>query len=85
MDTADKMTRNVFEVIEEDGDDTNFVPWMDEKFSPTDAPAGSQQKIDALRRRLELGQPLWHSEDREDYRDLVGAIRPRADTFVSNA
>ena len=33
---------------------------------PMDAPPGSAEKIEALRRRVELGQPLWHSHDRID-------------------
>ena len=81
----EKETRNIFEVIIEDGDDTRFVPLENDDFTATDAPAGSQQKIDDLRRRLELGVPLWHDDDRKDYRGLVGAIRPRADTYSSNA
>ncbi len=44
---------------------------------PTDAPAGSPEKIEILRRRVELGQPLWHDDDRVDYSGLTGAIRPR--------
>ncbi len=45
--------------------------------SPTDAPAGSDEKIEALRQRVALGVPLWHEEDRVDYTGLTGAIRPR--------
>jgi hypothetical protein len=30
-----------------------------------------------LRKRVELGQPLWHRDDRVDYAGLTGAIRPR--------
>ena len=43
----------------------------------TDAPAGSDEKIETLRRRVEMGQPLWHELDREDYAGLSGAVRPR--------
>ena len=83
--SSERENRNIFEVISQDGDDTNFVPAEGEQFIPTDAPAGSQAKIDDLRRRLEQGVPLWHAEDRTDYRGLVGAIRPRADTYAFNA
>ena len=83
--SAENETQNVFEVIHQYGDDTNFIPLESDDFTPTDAPAGSQQKIEALKKRLELGVPLWHNEDRKDYRGLVGAIRPRADTFSPNA
>ena len=44
---------------------------------PTDAPAGSNEKIEILRKRVELGQPLWHTDDRVDYAGLTGVIRPR--------
>ena len=68
---------NVFEAILKYGHDEDFAPAESEEFQPTDAPAGSQSKIDALRRRVELGLPLWHEEDRRDYSGLTGAIRPR--------
>lgn len=69
--------KNVFEAILRYGHDEDFVPKQDEKFVPTDAPAGSTDKIEVLRRRVELGQPLWHNTDRVDYSGLTGAIRPR--------
>ena len=43
----------------------------------SDAPAGSPEKIEILRRRVESGLPLWHEEDRFDYSGLTGAVRPR--------
>jgi hypothetical protein len=56
---------NVFEAILKYGHDEDFAPAAEsEQFRPTDAPAGSQAKIDVLRRRVELGLPLWHEEDR---------------------
>ena len=58
------------------GHDEDLVPQEDEKFLATDAPAGSADK-QVLRRRVELGQPLWHTTDRVDYSGLTGAIRPR--------
>ena len=69
--------RNVFEAIHKFGHDEEFVPLSTHEFSPTDAPAGSKEKIEALARRVELGLPLWHDEDRSDYSGLTGAIRPR--------
>jgi HlyD family secretion protein len=30
----------------------------------------------SLRMRVELGQPLWHQDDRRDYAGLVGAVHP---------
>ena len=68
--------RNVFEAIERFGHDEDFVP-RDEGFEATDAPAGSPDKIEMLRRRVESGVPLWHDKDRVDYTGLTAAIRPR--------
>ncbi len=69
---------NVFEAILKYGHDEDFAPAVEsEAFQPTDAPAGSQAKIDELRRRVELGLPLWHEYDRHDYSGLTGAVRPR--------
>lgn len=69
--------RNVFEAILKYGHDEDFAPAESQEFNPTDAPAGSAEKIEILRRRIELGLPLWHGEDRKDYAGLTGAIRPR--------
>jgi len=69
--------RNVFEAILRYGHDEDFNPAPADTFEATDAPAGSQEKIEILRRRIELGLPLWHEEDRVDYSGLTGAIRPR--------
>jgi hypothetical protein len=68
---------NVFEAILKYGHDEDFAPEESERFEQTDAPAGSTEKIEVLRRRIELGLPLWHKEDRKDYNGLTGAIRPR--------
>ncbi len=69
--------RNVFEAILKYGHDEDFVPLDDHEFDSTDSPAGSRTKIEMLRQRVELGQPLWHEEDRRDYTGLTGAVRPR--------
>jgi hypothetical protein len=69
--------KNVFEAILRYGHDEDFAPQSSNEFHATDAPAGSQEKIEVLRRRVELGQPLWHNSDRIDYSGLTGAIRPR--------
>lgn len=68
---------NVFEAILKYGHDEDFSPDATDDFSATAAPAGSQEKIEILRRRVESGQPLWHAEDRADYTGLTGAVRPR--------
>jgi len=72
--------RNVFEELLKHGHDEDFEPFADASFLPTDAPAGSQEKIEVLRRRLELGRPLWHDSDRFDYSGLTGCVRPRDDS-----
>ena len=70
--------RNVFEAILKYGHDEDFLPDGEQDgFDPTDAPAGSPEKIEILRRRVEQGQPLWHQEDRRDYSGLSGVIMPR--------
>jgi len=69
--------KNVFEAILRYGHDEDWLPDVKTDFDSTDAPAGSQEKIEILRKRLELGLPLWHEEDRYDYSGLTGAIRPR--------
>ena len=75
-DSMDKVS-NVFEAILKYGHDEDFAPAESDSFMPTDAPAGSDEKIAELRRRVELGVPLWHDEDRVDYSGLTGAVRPR--------
>ncbi|HEX7446766.1 MAG TPA: hypothetical protein VF306_04430 [Pirellulales bacterium] len=69
--------RNVFDAIIQFGHDEDFAPRVSEEFVPTDAPAGSQAKLEALARRIEQGVPLWHPDDRPDYSGLTGAVRPR--------
>lgn len=77
MSNGNREITNVFEAILEYGHDEDFVPHEGDLFSATDAPAGSDEKIEALRKRVLSGQPLWHGEDREDYSGLTGAVRPR--------
>ena len=72
-----KKIKNVFEAILEYGHDEDFVPYEGEAFIATDAPAGSEEKIEALRQRVLSGEPLWHGDDRKDYSGLTGAVRPR--------
>lgn len=77
MSNGKKKITNVFEAILEYGHDEDFVPNEGDEFIPTDAPAGSDEKIEALRQRVLSGMPLWHEEDRSDYSGLTGAVRPR--------
>jgi hypothetical protein len=69
--------RNVFEAIQKFGHDEDFAPCTDQTFVPTQAPAGSPEKLAELARRVEEGVPLWHPSDRADYSGLTGAVRPR--------
>jgi hypothetical protein len=69
--------KNVFEAILKYGHDEDWAPDPKLDFDATDLPAGSPEKIELLRKRLELGLPLFHENDRYDYNGLVGAIRPR--------
>ncbi len=75
--TNKKKVYNVFEAILKYGHDEDFIPEERDEFEATNAPAGSVEKIEMLRRRVELGLPLWHMEDRKDYSGLTGAVRPR--------
>ena len=68
---------NVFEAILRFGHDEDFAPEEKDGFMPTNAAAGSDAKIEILRRRIEMGVPLWHNNDRVDYSGLTGAVRPR--------
>ena len=47
--------KNVFEAILKYGHDEDWLPEPQSKFDSTDAPAGSPEKIEILRKRLELG------------------------------
>jgi hypothetical protein len=69
--------RNVFDAIAHEGNDDRYAPRRSETFVPTDAAPGSDEKLALLRRRIVLGQPLWHDLDRHDYDGLTGAVPPR--------
>lgn len=69
--------RNVFDAILECGHDEDFSPAETPDFGPTEAPAGSREKLDILAQRVQQGMPLWHPMDRNDYSGLTGAVRPR--------
>ena len=69
--------QNIFEAISKYGQDEDFVPKCGDEFVPTDAPAGSEEKLEYLCRRVERGMPLWHEGDRAGYEGCIGGIRPR--------
>lgn len=52
---------NIFQEILRKGHDEDFEP-SPAKFSTGELP-GSQGKIEVLRRRVELGESLWHPDD----------------------
>jgi hypothetical protein len=68
---------NVFDAILQFGHDEDYSPRITDEFIATDAPAGSNEKLEVLARRIAMGLPLWHPEDRHDYSGLTGAVRPR--------
>jgi hypothetical protein len=72
-----RQMRNVFEAILKYGHDEDFSPSAGDEFYPTEAPAGSKEKLDVLAERVLRGEPLWHPDDRPDYSGLTGAVRPR--------
>ena len=43
----------------------------DDHFDSTEALPGSNEKLDVLARRLELGLPLWHPGDRQTFNDQL--------------
>ena len=69
--------QNVFEAIAKFGHDEDFAPRDSHEFMPTEAPAGSPEKLAEMARRIQMGLPLWHPSDRADYSGLTGAVRPR--------
>lgn len=70
---GERKYHNVFDEIAETGHDEDFVPSVTDEFCPTDAPAGSMQKVQVLTERVRKGLPLWHPEDRVSYRGLTGS------------
>lgn len=55
--------RNVIEAIRIVGHDEDFYPQPRDDWQPTDAIAGSSEKIAVLRSRIEQGMPLFHPLD----------------------
>jgi hypothetical protein len=63
--------QTVFEAILSRGHDEDFEGRITPDFVPTSTLPGSSAKVEVLRRRVELGQPLWHRDDRASY-DGIG-------------
>jgi hypothetical protein len=53
-------------------------------FVGTDAPAGSREKIEVMRKRAELGQPIFHENDRCDWGG-IGITTQRSSTSEPTA
>lgn len=51
--------------------DDKWEPKVSADFLPTEAPPGTLEKVEVLRKRVEAGQPLWHQHDRIDYSGLT--------------
>ena len=67
--------KNVFEEVVLEGHDEDFEPRITSEFIATSAPPGTLQKREVLRLRVEKGFPLWHDEDRVDYRGINLKVR----------
>jgi hypothetical protein len=53
----------IFEALKRYGHDEDYEPKPDALFFPTMHSPGSDEKIEVLRQRVELGLPLWHEND----------------------
>jgi hypothetical protein len=62
LSQSDEM-HNVFNALLRNGHDDDFEPKATDMFVPTDAPAGSPEKLKILYQRADQGLPLWHPED----------------------
>jgi hypothetical protein len=51
----------------------DFKSW-NRNFLCTLALPGTQEKVDALAQRAQLGLPLWHPEDRKTYDDSFSGM-----------
>lgn len=57
-------SKTIFNEIDRLGHDEDFQPAPCRY--PTQYPPGSPEKIETLRRRVELGQHIWHDDDVDD-------------------
>lgn len=58
--------QNVFDAIRRYGHDEDFQPQILGNWRPTNAVAGTTQKVEVLRSRVELGVPLFHPNDNQE-------------------
>ena len=52
--------RNVFQAISKFGHDEDFAPLETDEFEPTEAPAGSNAKLEILADRVQQGLGRFH-------------------------
>ena len=71
--------QNVFGAIVREGHEESFVPFETDEFEPADLSAGSPEKIELLRWRVEMGVRMWHDAGRSDYSGLVGTAQHLAE------
>lgn len=62
------MSNDRYEYILRYGNHPMDAAVADTMFMATDAMPGSDEKVEILRKRAELGQPLFHENDRVDFR-----------------
>lgn len=73
-----RKARNVFEHVKQNGDCGGWEPKQTD-FPPTDLRPGSQEKIELMRMRLELGLPMIHPHDRSDFEGITYGVTPKKD------
>ena len=59
---------NVFDYVQRFNEADGYVPLNMEGWEPTNTIPGSPERKEALRARIEAGQPLWHDDDRVDFK-----------------
>lgn len=77
--------RTVFEALLKYGHDEDFSPKPSEAYQPTSFSPGSNDKIEVLRRRVELGLPLWHPQDNLLCSVVVGGRPSNDGTYRKSA
>lgn len=75
----------IFDAIKRYGHDEDFEGIPDDRFQPTRAIPGSEEKIKVFQRRVELGHPLYHQDDLHAGPPAVPWEVPVAQTWVEDA
>jgi len=65
----------IFQHIKKHGTGDEFSPEVQP--NPTNAPPGSNRKIEILIKRLESGEDLWNPADRVDFEGLTAPINSK--------